>query len=257
MTKRLKSSLSILNRIVFHNEDNIFSNNFYHDEVLLDQGYKFVSKSKPNMFFEAYVKFPENKNQEYDFINYEDYKKLKIKNLFADIENEIREQKQIPDQSFQNLLVEVYDELTGVFKKAVIDNKVNLVEEILKHRDTLKFKYSHIINYHRFYDLHKPLQYLTQGLFKPKEGLKLPFFKDLYYLLADHRMIDSEKTSQENFISTLTSPSPESQIQFTANNYIVVFVLDQLKPFFQSLTTSSIGDSKLFLNKKGKTIISK
>lgn len=258
MTDKLRSSLSTLSRIIFHNETDVFKNEFYHDEKLVGEGYSFVSESKPNMFFEAYIKFPENRNQDVDIINFDSYKSLKLNSLFIDIENEVKDHRQLSKPSFNNLLVEVYDELTGIFKKAVNDERDSqIVEHILILKNIFKFKYSHILDYHRFYDLHKPNQKLTQGLFQPKEELKKNFFKDLYLELVDYRLIDSEKTSQEDFINTLTLPTPQRKIQFTSNNYMIVFVLDHLKHFFHSFTTSSIGDSKLFLNRKGKTLLAR
>lgn len=254
MTDKLKSSLSTLSRIVFHNETDIFNKEFYHDEVLLNQGYRFVSESKPHMFFEAYVKFPGNKNQEVEIIDLESYKSRKLNNLFSDIEIEIKEYKQIHEHLFSNLLVDVYDELTGIFRKAVKDERDKIAQEILKLRDTLKFKYVHIVDYHRFYDIQIPNRNLPQGLFQPKEGLKTSFFKELYYLLVDHRIIDSEIISPEDFTTTLTSPVPRTKIQFSVNNYLIVYVLDHLKHFFYSFNTSVIGNSELFLNKRGKTL---
>jgi len=255
MTDKLKSSLNILSRIIFYDETDIFNNEFYHDEKLLSEGYRFVRESKPNMFFEAYVRFPDTRNQDVEIINFEKYKSRKLKSLFADIELEIKEIKYSDKKSLKNILIEVYDELIGIFNKAVKDDRTKLVEQILVLRDTLKFKYSQIVEYHRFYDIKVSKMSLTQGLFQPKEGLKTSFFIDLYFLLIDHRAIDSENISQESFTNTLTSPIPHNKIQFTVNNYLIVYILDQLKYFFHTLTTSTVGDSKLFLNKQGKTLL--
>ncbi len=254
MTDKLKSSLNTLSRIVFHDETDIFNKEFYHDEKLLGEGYRFVSEYKPNMFFEAYVRFPDSRNQDVEIINFEDYKSLKLKSLFTDIEIEIKEIK-YSAESLEKILVDVYGELLGIFNKAVKDDRTKLVDQIIVLRDTLKFKYFHIVEYHRFYDIKVSKMSLTQGLFQPKEGLKTSFFIDLYFLLIDHRAIDSENISQESFTNTLTSPIPHNKIQFTVNNYLIVYIFDQLKYFFHALTTSTVGDSKLFLNKQGKTLL--
>ena len=121
MNQKIENSLNILNRLVFREDENIFRNDFYNDEKLLKQGYTFVSEVKPDIYFEAYVKFPKNKTQEVDIIDYENYIKLRIRKVFEVIQIELSIQKSLDAESFKSLLINLFDELTGIFKKAVND----------------------------------------------------------------------------------------------------------------------------------------
>lgn len=255
MDQKIKNSLDILNRIVFRGDENIFRNDFYQDEELLNNGYNFVSEIKSDIYFEAYVKFPKNNAQEVDIIDYENYIKLRIRKVFDEIQVELGLQKSLDAVLFKNLLFNLFDELTSIFKKAIRDPESLIIKEILTLSDKSRFKYSHIIESHRFYDLRIPNTNLTQGFFQPKEELKMSFFNELYFAFIDYRIIDSEISSPENFTDLLISPNPMNQIQFNVNNYIAVYILDKLSEFFYDLNAYSINKSKLFLNKRGKPLL--
>jgi hypothetical protein len=249
MTELIQSNFKILNQIIFYSDYEIFFTQYQRDEDLLNKGYKFYPETLD--FPSHYALSPDDPNRLPDLIPYDAYFVLQVDKIFKEIQIEIINQS-YKNPEFESILDWVYQEFIGLFNELIHSGEREyLVKRIFKFQRFAKSKYTDVIENHSFYSLQKPTP-TSQGYFLPKQETKISFFQDLYLILIDHQILDSEKTSRDAFVEVLTSSHPKECLQFYSNNYLAVYVLDQLTPFFTDFNTTKIGSSGMFKNKQGK-----
>lgn len=253
MNSIIRTNIEILERIVFKNDQKVFDPDFYKDQILIDQGYKFVNQMKDDLIFQAYVKIPKDKNLDIDIIHYGDYIEYRLKRLFSDMEQALKSEEHQSETSddLQNVLIETSNEIVYLFKKSLAENE-RIAEHITEFSDFLKIRYYRILNDHPVLNLKMPIKNLSIGFFQPQPNLKMFFFKNLYEISIEYRIFDLETCNEEDFIDVLTDPQPSKSLKFNCNNYIAVYFLDQIAEFFLNLNPASIGRSKLFFTKQNR-----
>lgn len=175
--------------------------------------------------------------------------------IYNDIEVEIS--TSMEDENKTIYLKSIYDDIQVLIKRVLNleDEEKSAVEDkLIEIIHNLKDRYSSIIPYHNVF---KYIIKESDVTFFKNKDLKYSFYQDLYELAYTLYIIDDTEIEEVDFIAAFTSPKPqtvENKIRFSANNYVVAYFLESLKPFFNGFSHTAIEKSEVFLNKQNKPL---
>ena len=175
--------------------------------------------------------------------------------VYNKISNEIS--IRLGEEEKADYLKNIYSDIQTLLKRVLKnedDNAVLVEEKLLEMTENLKDRYFSIIQYHTVFSY--LIKDTDTSCFKNKD-LKYSFYVELYEVAYNLYIIDDTELEQNDFVNAFTQPNPqllENKVRFIANNYIVAYFLESLKPFFNGFTHLAVEKSGVFVNKQNKPL---
>lgn len=180
---------------------------------------------------------------------------METTSIYENIESEISLNSSGENKAIY--LKNIFDDIQVIIKRLSSledDEKTAIENKLIEIINNLKDRYSSIIQHHNVF---KYLIKESDITFFKNKDLRYSFYVDLYELAYTLYLIDDTEIEEADFIEAFTSPKPqtlEHKIRFSANNYVVAYFLESLKPFFNGFTLIAIEKSEIFLNKQNKPL---
>lgn len=175
--------------------------------------------------------------------------------IYTELETELTSLGNKKDKS--NFLSKFLDDLKVLIKRidTIEDEDSEAIKtSLVEITSIVKQRYQFIVSNH---DVFKYLVKDSDITFFKNKSLKYSFYQELYELAYSLYLIDDIEIEESHFIEAFTSPQPSTlsnKIRFSANNMIVSYFLESLKPFFNGFNHTTIEASEIFLNKQGKVL---
>ncbi|MBR9847492.1 MAG: hypothetical protein GYB35_15945 [Algicola sp.] len=254
-----KQLLSFYNDLLFTYGISSIKDSFVGNKILKDKGYSFIQEYDYHMKDEMVEDDNVMPTFVTDIIKREDFlsRLMQFENSSIYSELEAQLNLQVDKKEKSKLLNQFLDDLKVLLRR--IDNIEDKDSEaiktsLIKITSTVKQRYESIVSNHVVF---KYLVKDTDITFFKNKNLKYSFYQELYELTYSLYLIDDIVIEESHFIEAFTSPQPSTlsnKIRFSANNMIVSYFLESLKPFFNGYNHTTIEASEVFLNKQGKVL---
>ncbi len=258
----MQSSQSVLSfyfDMLFINSIEHIKKSFISNSTLRKKGYSYLQEY--DYYMNEYLHEDEGEMPVFTIdiigrdIFFERLLNIETTSIYENIESEIS--TNLDDENKAVYLKSIYDDIQVLIKRLWNfddEEKDKIENKLIEIINNLKDRYSSIIPSHNVF---KYITKETDITFFKNKDLKYSFYVDLYEFAYTLYLIDDTEIEERNFIEAFTSPKPQTlqhKIRFSANNYVVAYFLESLKPFFNGFTHMAIEKSEVFLNKQNKPL---